>query len=46
MLGGNVRSSILTLPILLYVSTVMRALKEIGKGSNRPFVTSSPSNGL
>jgi beta-mannosidase len=30
----------------LYVSTVMRALKEIDKGTNRPFVTSSPSNGL
>jgi len=30
----------------LYVSTVMKALKEIDKGNNRPFVTSSPSNGL
>jgi len=30
----------------LYVSTVARALKEIDKGTNRPFVTSSPSNGL
>ncbi len=30
----------------LYVSTVMRAVQEIDKGNNRPFVTSSPSNGL
>jgi beta-mannosidase len=30
----------------LYVSTVMRAVKEVDQGNNRPFVTSSPSNGL
>ena len=30
----------------LYVSTVMSALQEVDKGNNRPFVTSSPSNGL
>lgn len=30
----------------LYVDTVMRAVKEVDKGNNRPFVTSSPSNGL
>ncbi len=30
----------------LYVSTVMRAVQEVDKGTNRPFVTSSPSNGL
>ena len=30
----------------LYVSTVMSAVQEVDKGNNRPFVTSSPSNGL
>jgi beta-mannosidase len=30
----------------LYVETVMNAVKEVDKGNNRPFVTSSPSNGL
>ncbi len=30
----------------LYVSTVMRAVQELDKGTNRPFVTSSPSDGL
>ncbi|CAF0879148.1 unnamed protein product [Adineta ricciae] len=30
----------------LYVNTVMAAVKEIDKGNNRPFVTSSPSNGI
>jgi beta-mannosidase len=30
----------------LYVSTVMRGVQEVDKGNNRPFVTSSPSNGL
>ena len=30
----------------LYVSTVMKAVKEVDLGNNRPFVTSSPSNGL
>ena len=30
----------------LYVDTVMRAVKEVDKGNNRPFVTSPPSNGL
>ena len=30
----------------LYVDTVMNAVKEVDKGNNRPFVTSSPSNGL
>ena len=30
----------------LYVDTVMNAVKEIDKGNNRPFITSSPSNGL
>ncbi len=30
----------------LYVDTVMRAVQEVDKGNNRPFVTSSPSNGL
>ncbi len=30
----------------LYVSTVMRAVQEVDKGTNRPFVTSSPSNGV
>ena len=30
----------------LYVDTVMKAVEEVDKGNNRPFVTSSPSNGL
>ena len=30
----------------LYVGIVMRAVQEIDRGNNRPFVTSSPSNGL
>src|ERR1700755_1777825 len=30
----------------LYVDTVMNAVKQVDKGTNRPFVTSSPSNGL
>ena len=30
----------------LYVDTVMNAVKEIDKGDNRPFITSSPTNGL
>ena len=30
----------------LYVSTVMSAVQEVDRGNNRPFVTSSPSNGL
>ena len=30
----------------LYVDTVMTALKTVDKGDNRPFITSSPSNGL
>ncbi len=30
----------------LYVDTVMKAVQEVDKGNNRPFVTSSPSNGL
>jgi beta-mannosidase len=30
----------------LYVDTVMSAVKQVDKGTNRPFVTSSPSNGL
>lgn len=30
----------------LYVETVMRAVLTVDKGTNRPFVTSSPSNGL
>jgi len=30
----------------LYVSTVMRAVQEVDKGNNRPFITSSPTNGL
>ena len=29
----------------LYVNTVMTAVKEVDKGMNRPFITSSPSNG-
>ena len=30
----------------LYVSTVMSAVQEVDRGNNRPFVTSSPSNGV
>ena len=30
----------------LYVNTVMNAVQEVDKGTNRPFVTSSPTNGL
>ncbi len=30
----------------LYVSTVMRAVQEVDKGTNRPFITSSPTNGV
>ncbi|CAF1079907.1 unnamed protein product [Rotaria sp. Silwood1] len=30
----------------LYVNTVMNSVKEVDKGNNRPFITSSPSNGL
>ncbi|CAF1008522.1 unnamed protein product [Rotaria sordida] len=30
----------------LYVDTIMNAVKQVDKGNNRPFVTSSPSNGL
>ena len=30
----------------LYVDTIMKAVQEVDKGSNRPFITSSPSNGL
>ncbi|CAF0817691.1 unnamed protein product [Adineta ricciae] len=30
----------------LYIDTVMTALLEVDKGTNRPFVSSSPSNGL
>lgn len=30
----------------LYVSVVMSAVQEVDRGNNRPFVTSSPSNGL
>ena len=30
----------------LYVDTVMKAVQEIDQGANRPFITSSPSNGL
>ncbi len=30
----------------LYVDTIMTALKQVDTGSNRPFVTSSPSNGV
>ena len=29
----------------LYVSTVMAAVQQLDQGENRPFVTSSPSNG-
>jgi beta-mannosidase len=30
----------------LYVDIVMRAVQEVDKGNNRPFITSSPTNGL
>jgi beta-mannosidase len=30
----------------LYVDTVMNAVQQVDQGNNRPFVTSSPSNGL
>ncbi|CAF0972717.1 unnamed protein product, partial [Adineta steineri] len=30
----------------LYVDIIMNSVKEVDKGNNRPFVTSSPSNGL
>lgn len=30
----------------LYIDTVMQAVLLIDKGNNRPFITSSPSNGL
>ena len=30
----------------LYVDTVMKTVLQIDKGNNRPFITSSPSNGL
>jgi beta-mannosidase len=30
----------------LYVDTVMNAVKEVDRGNNRPFITSSPTNGL
>jgi beta-mannosidase len=30
----------------LYVDTIMNAVKDVDRGDNRPFVTSSPSNGL
>ena len=30
---------------MLYVDTVKAALEEVDTGHNRPFVTSSPSNG-
>ncbi|CAF4305853.1 unnamed protein product [Rotaria sordida] len=30
----------------LYVDAIIDAVKQIDKGNNRPFVTSSPSNGL
>jgi len=30
----------------LYVHTVMNAIQQVDQGSNRPFVSSSPSNGL
>jgi beta-mannosidase len=31
---------------ILYVETIMRAVQQIDRGSNRPFITSSPTNGL
>ena len=30
----------------LYVETVMKTVESIDQGNNRPFITSSPSNGL
>lgn len=30
----------------LYVDTIMKAVQEVDNGNNRPFVTSSPSNGI
>ncbi len=30
----------------LYVGTVMRAVQEVDRGNNRPFITSSPTNGV
>ena len=30
----------------LYVETIMNAVAEVDRGSNRPFITSSPTNGL
>jgi len=30
----------------LYVDTVMKTVKEMDEGNNRPFITSSPTNGL
>ncbi|CAF1682094.1 unnamed protein product, partial [Adineta ricciae] len=30
----------------LYVDTIMKAIKQIDRGNNRPFITSSPTNGL
>jgi beta-mannosidase len=30
----------------LYVDTVMDAVKQVDQGNNRPFITSSPTNGL
>jgi beta-mannosidase len=30
----------------LYVDTVMKAVQQVDLGDNRPFITSSPSNGL
>lgn len=30
----------------LYVDTIMNSVKEVDKGNNRPFITSSPTNGL
>ena len=30
----------------LYVQTIMSAVADVDRGSNRPFITSSPTNGL
>ncbi len=30
----------------LYVDTIWNAVKQVDMGTNRPFVTSSPSNGI
>jgi len=30
----------------LYIGTVMRAVQDVDKGNNRPFIPSSPTNGL